>query len=231
MFAAFGPDPDMQVYGRGLRRRLPPMLGGDQRWIRMAYSLMFALPGTPTLFYGEEIGMGENLDVDDRLAVRTPMQWTGARPPGSRRRRPTHSSARCPTRALRPTAVNVRDQRADPDSLLNWFERLIRLRKEAPEIGWGTCTVLRPADAVVAWAHDWRGRTLLTVHNLGRRARRSSSICTAAGAAPARPAAPRRAGAGGRRPGDAAAGRPRPPLAAPRHHAVTACGFVPSASG
>ena len=67
----------MQLYGRGLRRRLPPMLGGDQRRIRMAYSLLFALPGTPTLFYGEEIGMGENLDVDDRLAVRTPMQWTG----------------------------------------------------------------------------------------------------------------------------------------------------------
>ena len=65
----------MQVYGRGLRRRLPPMLGNDPAWIRMAYSLMFALPATPTLFYGEELGMGENLDVDDRLAVRTPMQW------------------------------------------------------------------------------------------------------------------------------------------------------------
>ena len=77
MFAAFGPDPDMQVYGRGLRRRLPTMLGGDPQWIRMAYSLMFSLPGTPTLFYGEELGMGENLDVDDRLAVRTPMQWAG----------------------------------------------------------------------------------------------------------------------------------------------------------
>ena len=76
MFAAFGPDPDMQVYDRGLRRRLPPMLGGDQRRIRMAYGLMFALPGTPTLFYGEEIGMGENLALDERLAVRTPMQWT-----------------------------------------------------------------------------------------------------------------------------------------------------------
>ena len=81
MFAAFGPDPDMQLYGRGLRRRLPTMLGGDQRRIRMAYSLMFALPGTPTLFYGEEIGMGENLAIDERLAVRTPMQWT-RRPDG-----------------------------------------------------------------------------------------------------------------------------------------------------
>ena len=75
VFAAFGPDPDMQLYGRGLRRRLPTMLGGDERRIRLVYSLLFSLPGTPTLFYGEEIGMGENLDVEGRLAVRTPMQW------------------------------------------------------------------------------------------------------------------------------------------------------------
>src|SRR5688500_8859028 len=59
--AAFGPDPDLQLYGRGLRRRLPSMLKGDQRWIRMAYSLMFALPGSQTVFYGEEIGMAENV--------------------------------------------------------------------------------------------------------------------------------------------------------------------------
>ena len=76
VFDAFGPKPDMQVYGRGLRRRLPPMLDGDQRRIRMVYSLLFALPGTPVLFYGEEIGMGENLAVEGRFAVRTPMQWT-----------------------------------------------------------------------------------------------------------------------------------------------------------
>ena len=77
VFDAFGPDPDMQLYGRGLRRRLPSMLGGDERRMRMAYSLVFSLPGTPVLFYGEEIGMAENLDIPGRLAVRTPMQWTG----------------------------------------------------------------------------------------------------------------------------------------------------------
>ena len=76
VFAAFGPDPDMQIYGRGLRRRLPPMLDGDPRRIRMAYSLLFSLPGTPVLFYGEEIGMGEELSAEGRNAVRTPMQWT-----------------------------------------------------------------------------------------------------------------------------------------------------------
>ena len=75
MFKAFGPDEGMQVCGRGLRRRLPPMVGGDGRRVRLAYSLMMSLPGTPTLFYGEEIGMGENLDLEGRMAVRTPMQW------------------------------------------------------------------------------------------------------------------------------------------------------------
>ena len=99
VFAAFGPDPDMQLYGRGLRRRVPSMLGGDQRWIRMAYSLMFALPGTPTLFYGEEIGMAENLAVEDRLAVRTPMQWTSGRG-----RRILHRTGRW----ARPTAARRR---------------------------------------------------------------------------------------------------------------------------
>ena len=76
VFEAFGPDEDMQLYGRGLRRRLPPMFDGDPARVRLVYSLLFSLPGTPVLFYGEEIGMGENLDVDGRLSVRTPMQWT-----------------------------------------------------------------------------------------------------------------------------------------------------------
>ena len=76
VFAAFGPDPDMQLYGRGLRRRLPSMLGGDMRRIRLVYSLLFSMPGTPVLFYGEEIGMAENLAVEGRSAVRTPMQWS-----------------------------------------------------------------------------------------------------------------------------------------------------------
>ena len=79
MFAAFGPDQDMQLYGRGLRRRLPPMLDGDPRRIRMVYSLLFSLPGTPVLFYGEEIGMGETWRQEGRYAVRTPMQWTDGR--------------------------------------------------------------------------------------------------------------------------------------------------------
>ena len=173
VFAAFGPDPGMQLYGRGLRRRLPSMLDGDEQWMRMAYSLMFALPGTPTLFYGEEIGMAENLDVEDRMAVRTPMQWTGnesagfSSAPADGLVRPLPSDKR-----FSAHAVNVRDQRIDPDSLLTWFETLIRLRKESPEVGWGDCQVLATEpDAVLALRYDWQGRTVITVHNLGKQAR------------------------------------------------------------
>ena len=72
VFAAFGPEKDMQLYGRGLRRRLPTMLDGDQRRIRLTYSLAFSLPGTPVLFYGEEIGMAENLAIEGRYSVRSP---------------------------------------------------------------------------------------------------------------------------------------------------------------
>src|SRR3954451_16057584 len=79
VFAAFGPEPELQLYGRGLRRRLPTMLDGDAERIRMVYSLAFSLPGTPVLFYGEEIGMGENLVIEGRLSVRAPMQWSAER--------------------------------------------------------------------------------------------------------------------------------------------------------
>ena len=67
----------MQLYGRGIRRRLAPMLGGDRRRIELAYSLQLTMPGTPVIRYGEEIGMGDNLDLPEREAIRTPMQWDG----------------------------------------------------------------------------------------------------------------------------------------------------------
>ncbi|CAN5854380.1 MAG: alpha-amylase family protein [Ilumatobacteraceae bacterium] len=172
VFAAFGPDPDMQLYGRGLRRRLPTMLGGDQRRIRMAYSLMFALPGTPTLFYGEEIGMAENLAVDDRLAVRTPMQWSDGPTAGFSSAPPDALCRPLPTApGFGPSEVNVEAQRTDPESLLNWFERMIRLRKELPEIGWGECTVLDGGtESALVLRHDWQGRSIVTAHNLAKRA-------------------------------------------------------------
>ena len=101
----------MQLYGRGLRRRLPPMLGGDERRIRLAYSLMFGLPGTPALFYGEEIGMGEQLALEGRMAVRTPMQWQPGAGGGF-----SHAEQPCrpfPEGAYAPDSVSVQAQRHD----------------------------------------------------------------------------------------------------------------------
>ena len=122
VFDAFGPDPDMQLYGRGLRRRLPSMLGGDERRMRMAYSLAFSLPGTPVLFYGEEIGMGENLDIPGRLAVRSPMQWTGGDNGGFSRATKRRLTRPLPDGLYGPERVNAADQRRDHDSFW-WFMR------------------------------------------------------------------------------------------------------------
>jgi trehalose synthase len=170
VFAAFGPEKELQLYGRGLRRRLPTMLGGDQRRIRMVYSLMFSLPGTPVLFYGEEIGMAENVAIEGRYSVRSPMQWTAEPQAGFT----TAREACRPLVADGPFAyrhVNVAAQRRDHDSMLNWTERLIRRRRECPELGWGAWSLLDPGDpAVLAHRVDWEGSTIVAVHNLASRA-------------------------------------------------------------
>jgi trehalose synthase len=169
VFEAFGPDPDMQLYGRGLRRRLPSMLDGDIDRLKLAYSLLFALPGTPVLFYGEEIGMAENLEVRDRLSVRTPMQWSAEAGGGFSTADPERFPAPMPDGRFGPDEVNVADQRRDPDSLLNWFERLIRRRRETPELGLGRwSTIENDVDAVLAHRCDWDGVTVVAVHNFSR---------------------------------------------------------------
>jgi len=166
VFDAFGPDPDMQLYDRGLRRRLPPMLDGDLDRLKMAYSLLFSLPGTPVLFYGEEIGMGENLAVEGRSAVRTPMQWSDEPGAGFSTADPSRFPAPPTDGEYGPLAVNVADQRRDPHSLLNWFERLIRRRRETPELGLGTWrTVDSDVDAVLVHRCDWEDATTVAVHN------------------------------------------------------------------
>jgi trehalose synthase len=167
VFDAFGPEPEMQLFDRGLRRRLPPMLDGDQARIRLVYSLLFTLPGTPVLFYGEEIGMGENLDIEGRLSVRSPMQWTDGPNAGFSGARPSRLCRPLPDGRFGALAVNVAQQRRDPDSLLSWMERAIRRRRETPELGWGTLTLLDAGDrAVLAHRCDWEGSSVLAVHNL-----------------------------------------------------------------
>ena len=169
VFAAFGPEQELQLYGRGLRRRLPTMLGGDERRLRMMYSLAFSLPGTPVLFYGEEIGMAENLAIEGRYSVRAPMQWSDEPQAGFTTAgepcRPLVEEGRFGFREL-----NVTRQRRDPESVLNWMERLIRRRRECPEVGWGKWTLLDAGDpALFAQRSDWDGSTIVAVHSFAGR--------------------------------------------------------------
>jgi maltose alpha-D-glucosyltransferase/alpha-amylase len=170
VFAAFGPDPDMQIYGRGLRRRLAPMLGGDEKRIRLAYSLLFSLPGAPMLFYGEEIGMGEQPALPGRLSVRAPMQWT---PYGN-----GGFSDAAREEFVRPILsggdygferVSVASERADPSSLLNWMAGAIRARRECGEIGAGRCQVIETGhDAVLGLRYDAGDSAIVVFNNLSR---------------------------------------------------------------
>jgi trehalose synthase len=167
VFAAFGPDPEMQIYGRGLKRRIPPMLGGDQRRIRLIYSLLFTLPGTPVLFYGEEIGMGEDLSAEGRMAVRTPMQWTSGPNAGFSTAPPGRLVSRIPEGEFGPEKVNVADARRDADSLLNFVRFLAQRYRECPELGWGECEIIdTPVPSVLAYRHTWEDASMVAVHNL-----------------------------------------------------------------
>jgi maltose alpha-D-glucosyltransferase/alpha-amylase len=166
VFAAFGPDSDMQLYGRGIRRRLAPMMQGDRRRLELAYSLMMTLPGTPVIRYGDEIGMGDDLHLRERNCARTPMQWSTE----------PHAGFTKNDKPILPTIsvgaygfqhVNVAAQRRDPNSLLNWMERTIRMRKEVPEIGWGDFSFISTGTPqVLAMRYNWRNNSVLFVHNL-----------------------------------------------------------------
>jgi glycosidase len=134
----------------------------------MVYSLLFSLPGTPVLFYGEEIGMGENLDLEGRMAVRTPMQWTSGANGGFSDVAPRRLTRPMVTGGFGPEHVNVADQRRDPDSLLNFMKLLIRRYRECPELGWGEFELLdQPHAAVLAHLCRWEDGTMVAVHNLG----------------------------------------------------------------
>jgi maltose alpha-D-glucosyltransferase/alpha-amylase len=166
VFAAFGPEKDMQLYGRGIRRRLAPMLQGDRRRLELAYSIMMGLPGTPVLRYGDEIGMGENLRLPERNCARTPMQWS-TEPQGGFTKSEKPILPVISGGAYGFEHVNVAEQRRDPDSLMNWMERMIRMRKEAPEIGWGKFSILQTRmPEVLAIRYDWLNNSVVVVHNL-----------------------------------------------------------------
>jgi maltose alpha-D-glucosyltransferase/alpha-amylase len=164
----------MQLYDRGIRRRLAPMLGGDRRRIELAYSLMYTLPGTPVLRYGDELGMGDDLDLPERNCARTPMQWSTEPHAGF-----TEGDKPClPVIEKGPYGyehVNAAKQRRDPNSMLNWTERIVRMRKEVPEVGWGDFKVIPTRDpAVLVIRYDWRNNSVLFVHHLEEKPREIS---------------------------------------------------------
>jgi maltose alpha-D-glucosyltransferase / alpha-amylase len=174
VFKAFGPDKNMQLYDRGIRRRLAPMLGGDRRRLELAYSLMCTLPGTPVIRYGDEIAMGDNLDLPERNCARTPMQWSTEPHAGFTEddKAGSHVIDRGP---YGYEHVNVAKQRRDPNSMLNWTERIIRMRKEVPEVGWGDFKVIAARDpAVLVIRYDWRNNSVLFVHNMHKQPREIS---------------------------------------------------------
>lgn len=175
IFRAFGPRSSQQIYGRGLRLRLrlAGMLNGDQGRIRLALSLLFSRSGSPMLYYGDEIGMGEDLTLPDRLPVRTCMQWSGEINGGF--------SSAPRERLIRPVigngpfayqAVNVTRQWQDPDSQLHWVHRMIEARRSCPELGlgrheWLTCD---GGKAVLAESLYIGNSRLVCVHNLAQAA-------------------------------------------------------------
>ncbi|HEX6565388.1 MAG TPA: alpha-amylase family protein [Chthoniobacterales bacterium] len=169
-FEAFGPEKKMQSYDRGIRRRLAPMLGGDVQKELLAFSLIFTIPGTPIIWYGDEIGMGDDLRLLERDSVRTPMQWTAEANAGF--------STASPKQLRRPVIdfgefdyhrVNVQAERRNPRSLLNRLERMIRTRKEFPEFACGKYRLLESDQPAKIFAHaceDGEGKAVLAIHNL-----------------------------------------------------------------
>lgn len=171
VYAAFAPSEDMRIYGRGIRRRLAPMLNNERRRLELAYSLLFSLPGTPVLRYGDEIGMGEDLSLPERNSVRTTMQWTGERHGGFS----ALDARELPVPVIRDgefgyKKINVHDQMLNPLSLLNWFERIIAARKECNEFGLGDYEVIQTNNsAILAHSCKWKNGFALAIHNFSDR--------------------------------------------------------------
>jgi maltose alpha-D-glucosyltransferase/alpha-amylase len=162
VYRRFGPEKGMQLYNRGIRRRLAPMVH-DARLLELAYSLLFSLPGTPVIHYGEELGMGDDLALNERLAVRTPMQWTHGKNAGFTTGRPFRPLV---TGEYGYDRINVEDEDGDKGSLLHRVRRLAQLRKECPEIGLGDWsfgdTTLQQ---VLVLRYEHEGRRLVVLHN------------------------------------------------------------------
>ena len=167
VFSVFAPEERMRIFDHGIRRRLAPMFNNDRKRLEMAYSLLFSLPGTPVIRYGQELGMGENLELEERESVRTPMQWDSGQNGGfSEGPEDQLIKAVLSEGEFGYKKLNVTDQHSDPDSLLNWMTRCISFRKELIEIGHGRWEIVKVSlPAVLALSFHYENRISLIFHN------------------------------------------------------------------
>jgi maltose alpha-D-glucosyltransferase/alpha-amylase len=167
MWEVYAPEPRMRL-NLGIRRRLAPLLDNDLRRIQLAHSILLTFIGSPFLYYGDEIGMGDNIWLEDRDGLRTPMQWD---------RGPNAGFSTASREALTDPVieegtygyqqVNVQAQVADPNSLLNWIKRVLRIRKQHPAFGRGQLVLLEPENrAILAYVREYRDESILLLHNL-----------------------------------------------------------------
>ena len=169
MYLAYSADPRMRI-NVGIRRRLAPLVDNNRRRIELLNSLLFSFPGTPILYYGDEIGMGDNIYLGDRNGVRTPMQWSGDRNAGFSRAVPAKLYSPV---VMDPVwgyeAINVEAQQSDPSSLLSWMRNMIALRKLFQVFGRGTLSFLNPANRkILAYIREYKNERVLCVANLSR---------------------------------------------------------------
>jgi maltose alpha-D-glucosyltransferase/alpha-amylase len=169
MYKVYAQDPQARI-NLGIRRRLAPLLGNDRRQIELMNSLLLSLPGTPVLYYGDEIGMGDNIYIGDRNGVRTPMQWSPDRNAGFSRANPQklyHPIILDPE--YHYEAINVEAQGENSNSLLSWTKRLLAIRKRFQAFGRGTFELLHPENRkVLAFIRTYSGEHILVVANLSR---------------------------------------------------------------
>jgi maltose alpha-D-glucosyltransferase/alpha-amylase len=167
MWEQYAPDPRMRL-NLGIRRRLAPLLDNDRRKIEVANSILFTLTGSPIIYYGDEIGMGDNIWLEDRNGVRTPMQWNAQPSAGFSDASPEKFYAPVIDKApYDPVHVNVQDQQAHSESLLNSIKRMIEVRKKYKAFGWGSFRWLDAGtNAVAAYLREYGGERIVIINNL-----------------------------------------------------------------
>lgn len=167
MYYAYARDPQMRR-NIGIARRLAPLLDNDRRKVELLNSIVFTLPGSPIIYYGDEIGMGDNIHLGDRNGVRTPMHWTADRNAGFSKADPSQLFLPVVADAVYGyQAVNMDAQKQATHSLLNWMRRMIGIRKKHKVFGRGTLQFLNPAnEKILVYIREYEQETLLLVHNL-----------------------------------------------------------------